>query len=55
MFNIVIVIGQRWYKDTDEHNHATEKDLQPPLYVSTHRGKKQVYSLVRFVESAHLT
>lgn len=36
IFNIFIVIGKRWYKDTDEHYYATEKDLQPPLYVSTH-------------------
>lgn len=51
IFNILIVIGQRRYKDTDEHYHATEKDLQPSLHVSTHRGNKQVHSVVRFAES----
>lgn len=31
--------GQRWHQDTDEHHHAAEEDLQPPVHVPAHRGE----------------
>ena len=31
--------GQRRSEDLDEHDHAAEEDLQPSVYVPTHRGQ----------------
>lgn len=30
--------GQRRHQDADEHHHAAEEDLQPPLHVPANRG-----------------
>jgi len=46
----IFATGQRWGEDPDEHHHAAEEDLQPPVHVPTHRGERCLFLIWLFVK-----
>lgn len=50
--------GQRRNQDADEHHHAAEEDLQPPLHVPANRGMipnpQDHFCLLFHIQKSHL-